>query len=155
MSSPSDVVETVEAMHGTGHQVFPGMVLHPLETLLPVEEAGHLCPRRDRPVAEVGDDAIVRNLYIAHTNGTGQRGLTVLLELLQGTGVRVLPAAFREEGRFVQDDRVEALPLFGGLAGDDGRGERFAGRIGVVKFFRFHRDTHKSLFSLFLVRISL
>ncbi len=143
----ADVVETEEAMHGTGHQVFPGVVLHPLETLLPVEETGHLRPGRHGPVAVMGDDAVFRDLYIAHRNGTGQRCLAVLLELLQSAGVGVLPAAFREERGLVQDDRVEALPVLRFLTGDDGRRERLAVGVGVIEFFGNKWFIHRSEYS--------
>ena len=142
-----DVVEAVEAMHRSGHQVFPGVVLHPFKTLFPVEDTGHLRPGRHGPVAVMGDDAVVRDLHVHDLHGAGQRRLAVLLELLQGAGVGVLPAAFREEGRPVQNDRVEAFSVLRLLTGDDGRRERLAVGVGVIEFFGNKWFIHRSEYS--------
>lgn len=98
------------------------MLLHVVEAARPVDLAGDACPRGERPVAEVNDDAVL----LAHVKNVGAS---------QRADVAGLAAALGIEGRFLQHDGVAALDL---LAGDNGGGKALLEGIFIVKFSGLH-----------------
>ena len=79
----------------TGHDVLAGVLLHVVEPPRPVDMAADLRAHGQRPVAQVGDDAVLL-VHVQHP-GVPQRAV-----------VGGLPAALRVKGRAVEHHRKAA-----------------------------------------------
>ena len=78
-----------------------GVLLHGVQAAWPVDAARDLCAGLQRGVGGVGDGRAV-GVYVGHVGRA------------EGAEVAGLAAALREEGGFIQHDRIAAL---GGCAG--------------------------------------
>ena len=115
----ADVLAAEEAVDGPGEDVLAAVALHPREPYRPVDRPFNGAARLQR----LGQDVVYGLLRLAKRD-YGQA--------VQAAGVRLLPAAARENRRAVEHDAIR--PVFG-LAGYDAGGEGAAFAVGVVEFF--------------------